>query len=111
MRVRLSEEARKFLATETEYLRQRNPAAARKLVERMRQARRNLGDFPNMGSAAEDGPLPGTRSLVIDQYILTYDVSAKSVEVTAIRHGRMQVPTPDVEEDFDYEAEPTSPKP
>lgn len=67
MRVRLSEEARAFLRTEGEYLRtegeylrHRSPAAARRLLDRMRQARMQLGDFPMMGSASDEGPVPGT---------------------------------------------------
>ena len=89
MRIRLSNEAREFLAIETEYLRQRSPLAVRQLIERMRMAWKNLGDFPNMGPVVEDGPIPGTRCLVVGNYVLTDDLSNGSVEMTAIRHRLM----------------------
>ena len=110
MRVRLSQDAREFLRTEVEYLRHRSPSASRHLLESMQQARKSLSDFPMMGSTAKDGLVPGARRLVIGQYVRTYDVSDKSIEITAIRHGRMQTPMADADADFDHEAEPSTTK-
>jgi plasmid stabilization system protein ParE len=103
MRVRLSEEAREYLRTEGEYLRHRSPAAARRLLEKMRQARTYLGNFPMMGSASDEGPIPATRRLIVGEYVLTYQVSSELIEILAIRHGRMQAPSPDFDGDFDFE--------
>lgn len=104
MRVRLSEEARTFLRTAGEYLRHHSPAAARRLVERMRQARTYLGDFPMIGPESDEGPVPGTRRLVIGDYVLTYEISDGVIQISAIRHGRMQAPSAELDADFDFEA-------
>lgn len=104
MRVRLSEEARAFLRTEGEYLRHRSPAAARRLIDRMRQAKTFLGDFPMMGPESDEGPVPGTRQLVVGDYVLTYEISDDLIEILAIRHGRMRAPPPEFDADFDFEA-------
>lgn len=103
MRVRLSEEAREFLRSEVQYLRERSPAAARRLLDKIAVARKNLGDYPLMGPVAEDELIPGTRRLVVGDYVLSYSAANDPVEIYAIRHGRMQEPRPDVAEDFDYE--------
>lgn len=106
MRVRLSRAASRFLRDEARYLRDRSPAAAARLLERMGEARRLLADFPSLGSLAEEGLVPGTRRLVVGDYVLFYEVSGVTVAILAIRHGRMQAPSPAAEPDFDYEAGP-----
>ncbi|GGE23633.1 hypothetical protein GCM10011390_48820 [Aureimonas endophytica] len=111
MRVRLSEDARRFLRAEAEYLRRRNPSAAHRFLESIRLARTNLAEFPLIGATACDSLVPGSRRLVVGPYVLTYDVRAETVEVAAIRHGRMQDPGPKVEDDFDYEAEASMSRP
>lgn len=111
MRVRLSAEAREFLRSEVQYLRERSPAAARRLLDKIAEARKNLGDYPSMGPIAEDELIPGVRRLVVGDYVLSYSAAHDLIEIYAIRHGRMQEPGADVYEDFDYEAATSLPKP
>ncbi|MBA3517097.1 MAG: type II toxin-antitoxin system RelE/ParE family toxin [Rhizobiales bacterium] len=59
-RVRVSGAARAFVQKKALYLRERNAVAAENLLNRLREARRNLGRFPEKGRQSPLG-LPGTR--------------------------------------------------
>lgn len=82
---RMSPEAASWLKTEIAYVADRNPAAARKIVERIRQARRNLAEYPRIGPP---GLIPGTRRVVVSPYVLTVQQNSGVVEIAAIRHAR-----------------------
>lgn len=103
-RVRLSADARDFLREEVRYLLRHSPAAAQRLLSRINDARESLSRFPRMGPQADPSPVPGSRRLVVGDYVLDYDFDGPTVSITAIRHGRMAPPPPASEPDFDYEA-------
>lgn len=85
--VRLSRSAATWLRQEIAYLAERSPAAAERLVERIRQARQSLSDHPRIG---QPGHIPGTRRLVIGDHVLTVRVVGADVEIAAIRHARQR---------------------
>jgi len=65
--------ARRDLLKLHEYLRLRDPIAARKYVEAIRQASEMLGQFPEMGAKFEPRPLEGHfRSVVVRNHRLIY---------------------------------------
>jgi plasmid stabilization system protein ParE len=51
----------------------------------MRKAYQQLGAFPNSGAA---GVIPGTRRLIVGDYILAYRRRGDAIEVFAVRHAR-----------------------
>lgn len=83
--VKLSARARRWFIRRVAELNDLNPTAAIKLVERFRQFRENLGEFSGMGVS---GSIPGTRRVVMAPYVLTVRVTATTIEIVGIRHGR-----------------------
>ena len=83
--VRLSPEAAKWLKAEISYTADRNPAAAKRVADRLRAARETLSDYPMIGP---EGWIPGTRRVVMGPFILTVRIRGDIVEIAAIRHAR-----------------------
>lgn len=83
--VRMAPRAVAWLEAEIAWLAERNPAAARAVLKRFRDAQRRLAEWPGM---ARPGILPGTRRLVVDSYVLTIQRRDGVIEIVAIRHGR-----------------------
>lgn len=104
-RVRLSSTARAFINRETRYLRERNMAAAENFLEHLREARCNLGRFPEVGRPSPL-PLPGLRRLVVGDYVLEYDLTPDAVEIIMIRHGRQQEPIIAEDPSINFEDDP-----
>jgi len=72
---------------------ERNPAAARRLRERIAAAQQQLADFPQSAPRAAS---PGTRRLVVAPYVLTYRERGTVVEIIDVRHSRQaERPIPD----------------
>jgi plasmid stabilization system protein ParE len=99
-KVRLSDDARSFLQREARYLRERSPSAAEAFLNRFREAKRNLSQFPELGRRIEALPVEGSMRLVVGDYDLDDDV----VAITTIRHGRQLDPDLAKDDDFDFEA-------
>lgn len=106
MRTRLTKKAAGYLRFEAHYLRLRSPRAASDFVNAIREARKNLGKFPNLGSKSKAIPVPGSRTLVVGDYLLDYVQTSDLIEIVTIRHGRQPVLTPELEIDDDLEDEP-----
>jgi plasmid stabilization system protein ParE len=102
-KVRLSENARAFLRREANYLRDRSPAAAQAFLTRLREAERNLSQFPELGRRKDGLPIEGSMRLVVGDYVLDYDLDDGVVAITAIRHGRQLDPDLEKDDDFDFE--------
>lgn len=87
MRVRLSPSAERWFLKRIAELADINPAAARKLVERLERQKHLLADYPNM---TEAGLLPGTRRVSMPPLILTIRVKPGIIEIAAIRDARQK---------------------
>jgi plasmid stabilization system protein ParE len=85
--VKLSARARRWFLRRVAELNDLNPLAARKLVERFQRFRENLAEFSGMGIT---GDIQGTRRVVMAPYILTVRVSATTIEIMAMRHGKQK---------------------
>ena len=105
-KVRLSGNARAFLQREAKYLRERSPSAAETFLARLREAQRNLAQFPEIGRRKEALPMQGAMRLVVGEYILDYDLAADGVAITSIRHTRQNDPDMAHDTDFDFETQP-----
>ncbi|MGC2412546.1 MAG: type II toxin-antitoxin system RelE/ParE family toxin [Stellaceae bacterium] len=65
------------------YLAERSLPAARRFLEALERAHQLLSEFPNSGAA---GLSPGTRRLIVGDYILSY--RRRGAEIFAVRHAR-----------------------
>jgi toxin ParE1/3/4 len=89
MRLRYTRRAQRHLEGIAEYIAERNPAAARGVGERIREAITLLRDFPYIG---RDGALVGTRELVVPSlpYVVVYRVELSdpgTVVILGVYHG------------------------
>jgi plasmid stabilization system protein ParE len=67
------------------YLAEHSEPAAARFLEALRRAERQLSEFPNSGAP---GLIPGTRRLVLGEYIVSYRRRGGRVEIFAVRHAR-----------------------
>ena len=68
-----------------------NPAAAPRVIERIRTAVERLREFPAIG---RPGRVGGTRELIVagTPYIVPYRVKGERLELIAVFHGRQKWP-------------------
>lgn len=85
MRLQWTAPAAEDLYNITRYIRQDNPAAARRVAKSLYDGCASLGDFPFRG---RKGRREGTRELVFPglPYILVYRIEEETVEVSRIDH-------------------------
>ena len=62
-----------------------SPSAAERFSQALARAEQQLADFPNSGAP---GRLPGTRRLVVANYILSYRRRGEDVEIFSVRNAR-----------------------
>jgi toxin ParE1/3/4 len=67
------------------YLGENSPAVGQRFVAALEQAERQLSEFPSSGAP---GALPGTRRLIIGNYIVSHRRRGDDVEIFAVRHAR-----------------------
>jgi plasmid stabilization system protein ParE len=84
---RLSPEAKTWLEAEVRYLASRSPAAARKLLTRLRAKRRPLAEHPNIGPV---GLFPGTRLVFVPPFVSTVRLRSDVVEIAGVRHAKQE---------------------
>lgn len=96
--VRLSRRAANHVRRESAYLSQHSPAAARAFAQAMKRARILLQEFPEAGNTQHGLQIAGFRTLVVGAYLIDYRLGNAFVDIAAIRHGRMQIPMPDLDD-------------
>jgi len=67
------------------FLTEHSPSAAARFGQALDAAEQQLAQFPDSGAP---GIRPGTRRLVVGNYIVSYRRRGESVEVFAVRHAR-----------------------
>ncbi|NNN06177.1 MAG: type II toxin-antitoxin system RelE/ParE family toxin [Elusimicrobia bacterium] len=82
--------AQRDLLEAVEYIRQDNPSAAEKWLERVDKALSRLGSFPQSGALPKDPRLArlGYRMLVIGEHLAFYSARPRVVEIRRVLHGR-----------------------
>ncbi len=86
MKVRYTPRAKRHLRGIVAYIRQRNPAAARRVMGRKKEAIQLLAKFPEVGHA---GTLSGTREIVVPgvPYVIVHRIDPDGVTVLAVYRG------------------------
>lgn len=88
MRLRYTAEAVAHLSSIYNFLIERNPVAARRVVTSIRGAASRLREFPYIGHKGDD---PGTREWVVRglPYLIVYEVDmlAEEIVVVGVFHG------------------------
>lgn len=74
-----------------DYLFQRNPTAADRIVDRIYDMAASLDRFPLSGRS---GRVHGTRELVVPatNYIVAYRIAGEAVQILAVMHGAQRWP-------------------
>ena len=66
-----------------------NPAAARRMAERIKAAALSLADFPERGRKRYDG---ARELVIIYPYMIVYDVTPTTVNIVRVWHGAQNEP-------------------
>jgi toxin ParE1/3/4 len=69
----------------TAFLAEHSQAAANRFARALERAEQQLSRFPNSGAP---GLLPGTRRLILGNYVVSYRRRGNDVEILAVRHAR-----------------------
>jgi plasmid stabilization system protein ParE len=102
MKVRFSSEARRYLAREAAYLRERSPSGAARFQRIVERARRQIASFPESGLTESIVAIAGARRIVVEEYLFDYDLADGVATIMIVRHSR-NTPTVAIEPDADYE--------
>ncbi len=86
MRLRYTQRARRHLDAIAEYIHERNPDAARRVGERIREVIALVGEIPFLG---REGVLAGTREMVVPGLpnIIVYRLEEEAVAILGVYHG------------------------
>jgi toxin ParE1/3/4 len=90
-RLTITESARADLREIRAYIATDNPAAARRVVERLRTKARNLAAIPGMGRSRED-LRPDLFSFPVGKYVLFYRPQPNGIVLVRIIHGVRDLP-------------------
>ncbi|MBI5102804.1 MAG: type II toxin-antitoxin system RelE/ParE family toxin [Nitrospirae bacterium] len=87
--VRLLSIAEDDIAEIVAFIAQDNPDAALKLADKIESRLARLADFPSLGRipAEEELAVLGYRYLIVENYLVFYTVTAKTVLIHRILHG------------------------
>jgi plasmid stabilization system protein ParE len=69
----------------TDFLAEYSQPAAERFTAAMGRAEQQIAEYPNSGAP---GLSPGTRRLIVGDYIVSYRRRAADVEIFAVRHAR-----------------------
>lgn len=85
MEIDWTEQAIRDLAEIQEYIERERPQAAQRVASHLLATVEHLAEFPELGSA---GPRPGTRTLTVPPYAISYRVRRDRLEILSIWDGR-----------------------
>jgi plasmid stabilization system protein ParE len=92
MRLRYTAKARVQLTAARDYIRIRNPIAARNFLNKAARRLRQLTIFPGIGHIIPEAPDGVHRQIVVAQYRFFYRLEGDTVLIVAVWHGK-QTPT------------------
>ena len=90
MAYRIAPRAQIDLENIAQYIAERNPPAAKRLIDRLIQQWELLATQPRSG-AERDDILPGVRHKITGQYIAFYRVDDEDVLILRVLHGRRNI--------------------
>jgi len=103
MKIVVADQVRRYLISEQNYLKRQSNRAHLAVTRRFREAARLLAAYP-MAGAERSLPIAGIRRLVVDDYVLDYEIVGNEVRILHMRHGRQRDPFLPTDENFDFEA-------
>jgi toxin ParE1/3/4 len=73
-----------------DFIAEENPAAARRVIQKLFDRVDTLADFPHLGRPLLSGIDPTLRRIVFGSYVVVYQVveSAQTISIVTIRHSR-----------------------
>lgn len=73
-----------------DFIAEDNPAAAKRVIEDLRQRVGALAEHPRLGRPLSEGIDPDLRRLIVGKYIVVYRVqeSRQTIDIVAVRHSR-----------------------
>ncbi|WP_081716391.1 type II toxin-antitoxin system RelE/ParE family toxin [Asticcacaulis sp. AC460] len=87
-RVQWSSAARRDIFRLYDFLRDVNPRAAARIIQRLTEATRNLTAFPEQGRPVDNYVSQDVRSLIVGDYEIRYEVEDHRIYIVRIWHGR-----------------------
>ncbi|MGN6537514.1 MAG: type II toxin-antitoxin system RelE/ParE family toxin [Mesorhizobium sp.] len=93
----LLDQAEADLVAIMEYIAERNPAAAARVLQSLHKRWDLLADHPFSGKGRDD-LRPGARCVVVGQYLSLYRVTDQGVEIVRVLHGRRDLAAENIEE-------------
>lgn len=100
-KVRLSDEAVRYIRKEKDYLALLNPRASLAFTAQVGKTLRLLADYPFAGSAV--APVKGVRRLVSPPYHFDYVIKDDTVFVVSVQHARQGPAELEKDDDDSYE--------
>ena len=78
-----------------QYIQANNPAAAKKLVKKIKTKVSRLSQFPNSGRIVPEYPASGLREVIVDDHRIIYRVLPhhSTVQILTVRHGARSLNT------------------
>jgi len=76
-----------------DFIRQRNPEAAKRVRRELQDSMRRLADFPGMGHARDDLADETVRVWAVYSYLIIYRPEQKPLEVIRVVHGARDLRT------------------
>lgn len=98
MRIRFTPTARRNFLDTISYIREEDPAAARRFRTRTEKVLRRLEDFPESGRHLPEFPDLPYREVIIKPYRFFYRVKGQTVWIVAVWHSAQLVETPEKSE-------------
>jgi plasmid stabilization system protein ParE len=86
----ISPRARRDLGEAWEYLSERSPSAADRLIKKFGKAVKMHASFPESGRPREEFG-KGVRSFVVYPYVVFYRAVGETIEVARVLHGRRDI--------------------
>ena len=102
MKIRVSRKAAGYIRSEAKYLRSYSPQAAQNFLTAIQQAKKNLRLYPDMGTERGQLPIPGSRTLITGEYLISYIKGDDYIDVILIKHSLQTMMLPVAGED-DYQ--------
>ena len=104
MKVRLSSDARRYIARETRYLKERSLSGAEQFKRVVQPAQQLVASFPESGFTESAIALTGARRVLVGAYLFDYDLIGETVWIQNIKSS-VNTPIIRVEDDADYEGD------
>jgi addiction module RelE/StbE family toxin len=89
-RVLWSESALERVTEFLDFIAEESPAAAKRVIEDLRQRVGLLADQPRMGRPLLEGIDPDLRRLIVGKYVVVYRIqeNRRIIDIVAVRHSR-----------------------